>query len=338
MKHIIIIIFTLISLIATPSWAGSNEMNNETYKKQIESLTPLQKKVTQANGTEKPFDNEYWDNKREGIYVDVVSGKPLFSSTDKFDSSSGWPSFTKPIEQSMISKHKDVSFFGVRTEIRSKDADSHLGHVFTDGPRDKGGLRYCINSAALKFIPKENLAKQGYGKYMKLFADTSHYQKALLAGGCFWGMEELFHHKEGVIDVIVGYTGGTTKSPTYNKIKQGNTSHAESVKITFDPKIISYEKLLKFFFQIHDATTLNRQGNDVGTQYRSAIFYLNDEQKTTAKKVIDAANESDNWQTPIVTEIRQADEFYTAEGYHQDYLQKNPNGYTCHFIRKDWSF
>ncbi|MEX0920873.1 MAG: peptide-methionine (R)-S-oxide reductase MsrB [Candidatus Pacearchaeota archaeon] len=138
-------------------------------KKDKSKLTPLQKHVTQACGTEPAFDNEYWDNKKEGIYVDIVSGEPLFSSKDKFDSGTGWPSFTKPIEDKNIKEKEDISLGMKRTEVKSKKAESHLGHVFSDGPKEKGGMRYCINSASLKFIPKEDLEKEGYSKYKKLF-------------------------------------------------------------------------------------------------------------------------------------------------------------------------
>lgn len=137
----------------------------------INALTPAQKNVILHDGTEQPFENEYWDNKEDGIYVDAVSGEPLFSSTDKYDSGTGWPSFTKPIDDNFVTQHEDTKLFMTRTEVRSKHGDSHLGHVFPDGPADKGGQRYCINSASLKFIPKDELAEQGYERYLTLFGD-----------------------------------------------------------------------------------------------------------------------------------------------------------------------
>ena len=335
--------------------------------KNIDHLTDLQKYVTQHEGTEKPFTNEYWDNKREGIYVDVVSGEALFSSTDKFDSNTGWPSFTKPIEPKEIITKKDDKLGMTRIEVRSKSANSHLGHVFNDGPREKGGLRYCINSASLRFIPKEDLKKEGYEKYISLFEQkpdkkvkegneakytprnsvlddthpasiSSKEEKAILSGGCFWGMEDLFSKLKGVIDVKNGYAGGNVKNPTYNLIKTGLTGHAEAIEVTYDPKKISYEEILRFFFKIHDPTTLNKQGNDIGSQYRSAIFYLNDQQKEVAKNLIKKANDSGVFPGKIVTEVKEAGEFYNAEDYHQDYLEKNPYGYTCHKIRNEWEF
>lgn len=160
-------------IIATLTFCGltfsTNLFAQNMTKRDTSHLTEMQKFVTQHNGTEHAFQNEFWNNHREGIYVDVVSGKPLFSSQDKFDSGSGWPSFTKPIDQSEVVERHDQSHGMSRTEVRSKNADSHLGHVFNDGPKEKGGQRYCINSASMRFIAKEDLEKEGYGEYVKMF-------------------------------------------------------------------------------------------------------------------------------------------------------------------------
>jgi len=163
-------------------------------------------------------------------------------------------------------------------------------------------------------------------------------ETAILAGGCFWGMEELFSKLDGVIETNVGYAGGSVPNPSYNVVSTGLTGHAEAIEIVFDTKKISYEKLLKFFFTIHDPTTLNRQQNDTGTQYRSAIFYLNDAQKKTAEHVIAQAEKSGVFKKKITTEITKAGKFYAAETYHQNYLEKNPYGYTCHHVRNEWKF
>lgn len=306
-------------------------------------LTPMQYRVTQECGTEPPFQNEYWDNHAEGIYVDVVSGEPLFSSRDKFDSGSGWPSFTKPIEGAKVIEKSDTSHGMRRTEVRSPKGDSHLGHVFPDGP-GPGGLRYCINSASLRFIPVDQLTAQGYGEYAKLFRgdnlkeerhDAAPVTKevAILAGGCFWGVEELIRKLPGVLETEVGYTGGTVPNPTYERMTTGTTGHAEAVRVVFDPRALTYGDLLRYFFRLHDPTTLNRQGNDRGTQYRSAIFYFSPEQRSVAEGVIQEVNRSGKWGAPVTTQLAAAGEWYPAEAYHQDYLQKNPNGYTCHYLR-----
>ena len=157
-------------------------------------------------------------------------------------------------------------------------------------------------------------------------------EKAILAGGCFWGVEELIRRLPGVAGTIVGYTGGDVPNATY----RNHGTHAEGIEIEFDPGVLSYRKLLEFFFQIHDPTTLNRQGNDRGLSYRSAIFYLDDEQKQTAEALIKELDASGKWPGPIVTAVEPATDFWNAEEEHQDYLQKNPYGYTCHYIRPDW--
>ena len=169
-------------------------------------------------------------------------------------------------------------------------------------------------------------------------ANAKNYEKAILAGGCFWGMEELLRSLEGVVKTEVGYIGGTVANPTYEIVSTGLSNHAEAVAITFDPEKISYEKILKFFFTIHDPTQVNRQEHDVGTQYRSAIFYLNEEQKKIALAVINQANKSGVFKKSVATRLEKAGTFYQAEEYHQDYLQKNPYGYTCHHVRSEWEF
>ena len=347
---------------AKPTEKSAPEAKMETkYKKPSQEelkkkLTPMQFKVTQEEGTEPAHTGEYTNNKKEGIYVDVVTGEPLFSSTDKYDSGSGWPSFTKPIEKDVLTEKKDNKLFMERTEIRSKSGDSHLGHVFNDGPKEKGGMRYCVNSASLRFIPKEKMAAEGYGEYLKLLEKPSTpstevkkkvirtttadetplkegQERAILAGGCFWGMEDIIRKIPGVIATQVGYTGGDLNKPKYEIVKTGSTNHAEAVEVIFDPKKISYEQLLGWFFRMHDPTTMNQQGNDHGTQYRSAIFVENDEQRKIAEKVKEKVNSSGKWKRPVVTQIIESRPFWRAEDYHQDYLTKNPGGYTCHYLR-----
>jgi len=268
--------------------------------------------VTKQCGTEPPFDNAYWNEHRPGIYVDVNTGEALFTSMDKFDSGTGWPSFTKPIGN--ITEKVD----GSRTEVRTEA--SHLGHVFDDGPN--GSLRYCINSAALRFIPYTELEAEGYDE--KLFP----YSKAMFSGGCFWGVQHLLDTVPGVIYTEVGYTGGHTANPTYKSID----GHAEAVLVVFDPTEITYKELLDYFWRLHDPTTLNRQGPDVGSQYRSAIFYFDEEQHKIALESKKEFDESKIFDTPAVTSIIEAGTFYKAEEYHQDYIDKNPGTY-CHAFR-----
>ena len=310
-----------------------------TYRKDpdaIKALTPDQYRVTQRNGTERAYSGEFWLHDEPGIYVDVVSGEPLFASVDKFDSRTGWPSFTKPVDGRNVVTKRDFTMLFPRTEVRSAHGDSHLGHVFKDGPRNRGGLRYCINSAALRFVHRDDLEAQGYSDYVTLFSkedSMSEYKTATLAGGCFWGMQDLIRRQPGVVSTRVGYTGGRNANATY----RNHPGHAEAIEIVYDPAQTDYRALLEFFFQIHDPSTKDRQGNDLGSSYRSAIFYVDDEQKQVALDTIADVDACGLWPGKVVTEVAPASEFWEAEPEHQDYLLRIPNGYTCHFPRPGWT-
>jgi len=295
-------------------------LSKEKVAELAKSLDPEQYRITQKSGTEAPFCGTLLDNKKEGVYCCVVCGLPLFDSSHKFVSGTGWPSFFKEFDPQHVARGEDRSHGMVRVEIECARCDAHLGHVFDDGPRPTGE-RHCLNSASLVFHER---GAELPGESRPVETETAYF-----AAGCFWGVEHGYSQLPGVLDVSSGYQNGRTKKPTYKEVCAGTTEHAESVKVVFDPKRISYEDLAKFFFLIHDPTTLNRQGPDIGTQYRSGIYTTSDEQRATAQRVRDEFATSGRFGSrSIVTEIEPAETFWPAEDYHQDYIVKT--GRACH--------
>ena len=300
-------------------------LTEEELKPLVEVLDEETYRITQKAGTEPAFCGTLLDNKKEGMYVCVVCGLPLFSSEHKFDSGSGWPSFFQPIDEAHIIERADNSYGMRRTEIICARSGSHLGHVFNDGPPPTG-QRHCLNSAALRFIEK--------GEEVPEASRPVQTETAYFAAGCFWGVEHYFQMGPGVLGAVSGYQQGTTENPTYEQVLSKRTGHAESVKVVFDPKRISYERLLEAFFTMHDPTQLNRQGPDIGEQYRSGIYYTSEAQKLAAEAKIREMQAANRFSRPIVTEVQQAKEFYDAEDYHQDYIIKT--GRAC-FVTNPWT-
>jgi peptide methionine sulfoxide reductase msrA/msrB len=288
---------------------------DEEWKK---ILTPEQYRIMREGGTEIAFSGKYNNHYEKGIYHCAGCGTPLFRSETKYDHGTGWPSFTAAENEDYIEYRTDYSMLMKRTEVRCAVCGAHLGHVFNDGP-PPAHKHYCINSAALNFEPRESLSKEAPDEMTKAKKQSGI---ATFAAGCFWGVEHKFRQVKGVLSTVVGYSGGNKENPTYKQVCSDKTGHAEAVRIIFDPSVVSYKDLLKVFFSLHDPTQINRQGPDIGTQYRSVIFYHNEEQKKTAQELIDQLEKSGRFGKPIVTELIPAPEFYEAEEYHQRYYEK----------------
>lgn len=279
-------------------------------------LTPEQFRVMRKAGTEKPFSGEYNDHYQEGVYNCAGCGTPLFPANTKYDHGTGWPSFTDPVDEENIEYLEDFSLVMKRIEVRCATCGSHLGHVFDDGP-SPSHRHFCINSVALEFSSNALTKKEGKNR-----KPSEELQTATFAAGCFWGVEDKFGKIKGVVQTVVGYTGGIVDKPSYQQVCLGNTGHAEAVHILYDPAVVSYAELLDAFFRLHDPTQLNRQGPDIGSQYRSVIFYHTEEQKQEAENLIKEWEKSDRFHAPIVTQIMPASAFYPAEEYHQNFYQK----------------
>lgn len=279
----------------------------------LNKLTPEEERVIIHKGTETPFTGEYYKHKEAGTYTCKQCGAPLYRSSDKFDSGCGWPSFDDEIPGA-VKRTTDAD--GMRTEITCAKCGGHLGHVFEGERFTEKNVRHCVNSISLNFVPASQEVKT---------------EKAYFAGGCFWGTEYLLQQVDGVISTRVGYMGGKTRNPTYKEVCYENTGHAEAVEVVFDPTKTDYEKLARYFFEIHDPTQLNRQGPDVGDQYRSAVFYVDETQKQIAEKLIKILKDKGY---KVVTEVTKAGEFFEAEKYHQDYYNYTGKEPYCHFYQK----
>ncbi len=292
-KKYILIIGTLFLVIMTLQAQNKRE------------LTSAERRVIIDKGTETPFTGKYYNNKEAGTYHCKQCNAPLYRSSDKFDSGCGWPSFDDEIKGA-ITRKRDAD--GQRVEIICSNCDGHLGHVFLGEQFTKKNTRHCVNSISLEFIPQKR-------------------ERAIFAGGCFWGVEHLIAQKWGVISAVSGYTGGKLKNPTYEQVCSGLSGHAEAVEVVYDANQISYQALAQFFMEIHDPTQVDRQGPDRGTQYRSEIFYIDEEQKKIALDLIKRLTQKG---FDVATRVTEAQEFYQAESYHQDYYVKKGSQPYCH--------
>lgn len=299
-------VFTALALtVPAIFFSGCSGGSNDSRS----GLTPEEESVIVNKGTEKPFTGKYNDNYEHGTYLCRRCRAPLYRSDDKFNAGCGWPSFDNEIEGA-VRRLPDPD--GIRTEITCAACGGHLGHVFTGEGFTHADTRHCVNSVSLTFVPGR---------------EQPRHEKIVLGGGCFWCIEAIFEQVEGVEEAVSGYAGGNTGDPTYPEVCTGNTGHAEVVMVGFDPDRISLEELLEIFFRAHDPTSVNRQGNDIGSQYRSIILYSSPEQLEQADRAIQKAGAVHD--RPVVTEVKPLDVFYPAEEYHQDYYAKNPDKSYC---------
>ena len=265
-------------------------------------------RVLRQSHTEKPFSGKFNDFSEPGLYVCAACGNFLFASSTKYDHGTGWPSFTAPVDEERLETRPDGSFGMLRTEVRCAACGSHLGHVFDDGPPPEG-RHFCINSTALRFRPEAEDRDRAL-------------ETATFAAGCFWGVEDKFRNVRGVVRTRVGYAGGHAENPAYETVCGGETGHAEAVEVVFDPAVVSYADLLELFFMFHDPTQVDRQGPDIGRQYRSAIFAHDESQRRAALEMIARLDRSGRFRRPIATRVEAAPPFYEAEPYHQQYHEK----------------
>ncbi len=316
LKYAGIVVFLGIALVALAVQKGDKQMTNN-------KLTPEEEYVIVQKGTEAPFTGKYLNNKEPGTYVCKRCGAPLYRSSDKFDGHCGWPSFDDEIPGA-VKRVPDPD--GERTEIICANCGAHLGHVFTGEGLTKKNIRHCVNSISLIFVPAAKADANDPND-----PNSKPSTKAYFAGGCFWGVDYWLKSAPGVVSVTAGYMGGTTKNPTYKQVCTGTTGHAETVEVVFDPNKTNYEDLAKLFFEIHDPTQRNRQGPDIGYQYRSAIFYADQQQKQIAESLIEQLKKKG---LKVVTSVEPAKEFWPAEDYHQDYYSKTGGTPYCHFRTK----